>query len=127
MGSFQTKFKAGPPTTNMSAEELIARGYRKTSNAYGHVTRIDRPDWVEFLAGKLGRSVAELYDPKTGKPAGTWADHYRTMYSDDTHTVDFNTTRRIPTSGHDPVGFIDVIDCEARVVTACAAVGVEAQ
>jgi len=99
-----------PPTTDMSAEELVARGYRRTSNAYGLISRIDRPDWVEYMAEKMGRAPADFYNRATGKVDGMWCDHYRAVYSMDTHIVDLKRIHRIPTSGFDPVGFIDVID-----------------
>lgn len=99
-------------TTTMTASELVARGYRKTSNAHHMVTRIDRPDWVAFLANVMGRSEAQFYDPRTQQPAGTWADHYRRVYSEDKHTVTAVTLADIPSSSFDPIGYVDVINAE---------------
>jgi hypothetical protein len=106
------KWKAGPPTTAMSAEQLIARGYRKVSNAYGLVARIDREDWKSFLAEKLGLHAAELLED----PAH-WAALYRSTYSEDVRTVSFETMKRIPTSDHDPVGYVPLYEKESSLNT----------
>ena len=104
-------FKGGTPTTTLSAEELVARGYRRVSNAYGLVTRIDRADWMEVLARKLGKSIAQFYELSETEPpkiSGHWAAHYRSGFSKDTHTVNPETLRLIPTSAHDPVGYVEL-------------------
>lgn len=101
MADFKSKFKGGPPTTDKSAEDLIALGYRRTSNAFGLVSRIDREDWLEVLAEKMGRSPADFIvrsGPDIGKPSPMWADQYRRCYSKDTLTVDQVTIRLIPGS-----------------------------
>lgn len=104
--------RAGEPTTTMTAEELIARGYRRTSNAYALVTRIDRPDWLNFMAKKMRCSEGRFLQlSETAPPQvdGRWASHYRGVYSEDEHTVDSERLRKIPSSGHDPVGYIHPI------------------
>jgi hypothetical protein len=89
------------PTTDLSAEELVRRGYRRTSNAYCMVSRIDRGDWLEVMAKRL-RCKADELDPKK------WADFYRRVYSQDNLTVAPAVFRKIPTSNHDPVGFVNL-------------------
>lgn len=100
------------PTTDLSAEELIARGYRRTSNAWCHISRIDRPDWIEFMAAKMHRAPADFYrieeDGTAKHPDGGWCHYYRAVYSQDERTVSHETIKQIPTSGHDPVGYIEV-------------------
>jgi hypothetical protein len=70
----------------MSPEWLKAAGYRRASNKYRMVSRIDKPDWLELLARSLHRSVADFYfksGPNIGKLDPMWADHYRRVYSSD--------------------------------------------
>lgn len=97
--TFNTKWKAGYPTSNLSAEELIARGYVKVSNAYGLVSRIDRPDWIEFLAQHYGRAPADFCKIVDGRlvPSPNWGAHYL-QFSKDTHTVKYETMRQMPSS-----------------------------
>lgn len=100
----QTKrnFKGGPPTTGLSAEKLTQMGYRRVSNAYGLVARIDRSDWLDVLANSLpGRCIADFLvrnGPDAGKPSPRWEDHYRRVYSKDVHTVSAEDITRIPPS-----------------------------
>jgi hypothetical protein len=92
-------------TTDMPAEELIARGYRKTSNAYCAVARIDRPDWIAVVARRTDRPPIEFYD-EDGVVSGMWADYYRRELSKDKHTVSAAVARVVPTSGHDRCGYV---------------------
>lgn len=85
---------------------LIAQGYRRTSNKYGMVSRIDRPDWIEVLAKELHRAPADFYVPGEPEPSGSWCDYYRRCLSKDTITLHVEVARQIPTSSHDPVGYI---------------------
>lgn len=101
--------KAGQPTTDLSAEELTARGYRRTSNAHGLISRIDREDWLEVLAQKMRRAPADfIVRDGGGRVSGLWCDFYRRCYSADTHTVDAQRIVKIPSSGHDQVGYVPV-------------------
>jgi hypothetical protein len=101
-------FKGGPPTTRLSAEELVARGYRRTSNAYGRISRIDRPDWLEVLAEKMRRAPADfILRDGTGQVSPLWCDFYRRVYSQDAHTVSPSTLALIPGSDHDPIGYVE--------------------
>lgn len=82
------KFKGGPRTTDKTVAELIAMGYRRTSNAYGLVTRIDRDDWLEVLAVAMRRAPADfILRDGTGRVSPRWEDYYRRTLSKDTHTV----------------------------------------
>ncbi len=105
----RANWKAGSPTTDLSAEELRARGYRKTSNAYGLVSRIDRADWVEVLAQEMRRAPADfIVRDGSGRISPSWCDFYRRTYSKDNHTVDQERIALIPTSDHDPIGYVEV-------------------
>lgn len=98
--------KAGEPTTQLSAAELVRLGYRRTSNAYRLVSRVDRADWADVLAKALHRAPADFYLPD-GKPSGSWTDYYRRVHSNDTRTVSAEVLKDIPTSSHDPVAYIE--------------------
>ena len=69
------------------AGELMKKGYRKVSNAYCMVARIDRPDWLCILAESMNTCVANFYRKNgTGVP-DEWRDHYVRVFSKDQHTV----------------------------------------
>ena len=40
-----------------TAKDLMDKGYRKTSNAYCHINRIDREDWLDVLATAMQSNV----------------------------------------------------------------------
>lgn len=44
------------------AGELMQKGYRRVSNAYCRVARIDREDWLDFLARQRRCSRADFYN-----------------------------------------------------------------
>lgn len=69
------------------ATELMEKGYRRTSNAYCHVSRIDRDDWVEVLARERRCSVAHFYNVDGSGISDSHRDHYVRCFSKDTHTV----------------------------------------
>lgn len=70
-----------------TAESLIDKGYRRVSNKYRHVSRIDRSDWLEYLH-KLGLAGTK----------GSLADHYRRVYSKDIIIVPLHIFKFIPSS-----------------------------
>ena len=100
--------KASIPTTDLSAEELIRRGYRRISNAYGNISRIDRPDWITLLALHLRRAPSDFYKPGDFVPQGNWCDYYRSTLSKDVNTVDAERMALIPTSGHAQTAYVPV-------------------
>jgi hypothetical protein len=61
----------------MDADELIARGYARISNRYRMVARLDRPDWLEYIADQLNRTVKDL------QKCNWVEDQYRRVYSKD--------------------------------------------
>jgi hypothetical protein len=63
-----------------TAGELMLKGYRKTSNAYCMIARIDRSDWLEVMARKRNCSVADFYSDRH-------RDHYIRSFSEDSYTV----------------------------------------
>lgn len=69
------------------AGELMQKGYRKTSNAYCHVSRIDREDWLQVLAKEMHCAVADFYSRDGFGVRDNWRDHYVRCYSKDTLTV----------------------------------------
>lgn len=63
---------------NSEAKRLIDSGYRCTSNRHRMISRIDRPDWREYMGSRNGGG-AEWVEA-LGSMAG---DHYRRVYSQD--------------------------------------------
>lgn len=91
----------------MTNDELIARGYRRTSRRHGMVSRIDRPDWIDILAEHLIQPRVELMKRIRGFP-GMWEDYYRRVLSKDTITLNpAQLALKVPTSDRDPVGYVD--------------------
>lgn len=86
--------------TPAEIDALIDSGYRRVSRRHGLVARIDREDWVSFLAGK-GHAVGDrLLRP------GYWEDFYRRNYSKDQVRLHPTTAERVPCSHGDPVGYM---------------------
>lgn len=83
-------------TTDLIPEELINLGYRRVSNAYCLVAKIDREDWLEILAGRMRCSVAHFYNRDGSGISNDWKDHYIRVYSKDTHCVGPSRIRLIP-------------------------------
>lgn len=67
--------------------ELIEKGYRRVSNAYCRIARIDRDDWLDFMATKIGCAVADFYAKDGSGVSDQWKDHYIRMYSKDVLVV----------------------------------------
>lgn len=93
----------------MTGEEATAMGYRRISNTYRLVARIDRPDWLEHMATTLRRAPADFYvrgRPTLTEVDGGWCDYYRRCHSKDRVTLAPNEYVKVPGSGHDPCGFV---------------------
>lgn len=58
------------------AEEYKSLGYRKTSNAYCNIAKIDREDWVHVLAKQLRCAPADFYKLDGSGIDDRWRDHY---------------------------------------------------
>jgi len=80
--------------TTLTMGELKQMGYRIVSRKYGMISRVDRPDWKEFMR-----------DEKRVKPN---ADFYRRVYSKDTLELGRKVIGKIPTSDWDETGYVDV-------------------
>ena len=103
-----------PQYKSTDIAEFVALGYRRTSRKFGIISRVDRPDWKEFLARK-----GMLIGPER---EGNGADHYRAVYSKDKITLEPpSLALEVPTSGHDPVGFIPKDQLEQKLADAYAA------
>ena len=90
-----------PQSAQETALLLSKQGYRRISNSDRCISRVDRPDWREFMMMK-GYGF-----PFIKENEGQLADQYRRDYSDD-HIcgVEKDVFQMIPSSGHDPIGFI---------------------
>jgi 1,4-alpha-glucan branching enzyme len=83
------------------AKALARQGYRRVSNSGRRISRIDRPDWQEYMA-EQGLEFAKLEDTD-----GSQADYYRRVYSQDRLQVkELAVYSLIPPSGFDRVGYI---------------------
>lgn len=109
LGNFLVQAAAAEAMAAQHMQQLAARGYRRVSNRYGTLARVDRSDWLEVLAKNLGRSVAELYDPQTKQPAAHWCDFYRRSHlcNDRIDVEPPALAQLVPSSGGDAVGFVD--------------------
>ena len=78
------------------AKELIDRGYRRVSNAYCRVARIDREDWLTVLARDRHCSVADFYKVDGTGIGNNHRDYFCRCYSKDILTVHPSILRLIP-------------------------------
>lgn len=111
----------------MNAQILIAQGYRKVSNKFRTIARIDRPDWVyDSYFDKFGhtdigiaQAVRTFFKGKPIKDFGFMkesvlyeakcaANHYRRSITKDKITnVPPDIFRDIPSSNWDETGFCE--------------------
>jgi len=83
----------------ITSEELISRGYRRTSNKYRTVSRVDDRRWPEMIRNV---NASMLLDRDRG------ADYFRRCLSKDKiENVPEEVFKQIPLSNHDSTGFID--------------------
>lgn len=106
-----------------TAKALTEVGYRRVSNKYCMLARIDRPDWLDVLAAHCGRARADFYimeQPDSSKlgtapyamsdeVGSSWKDFYRRVLSKDVITVSPEVSKLVPPSGWDSVEYIEVI------------------
>lgn len=88
-----------------TAVELAAMGYRRVSNKYLTVSRVDRPDWKYVLAKTHVQGLSWVAALGHDAP-----DMYRRCVSKDKLTVPEEVFRKVPGSGWDPKdpGYIEV-------------------
>lgn len=89
---------------NLTEDELLRiklrrMGYRRISNKFGMVARIDRSDWLEVMRKK--------YPNWENMEVSSIADYYRRCVTKDVLTVPLEVSRYIPSSNHDSTGYID--------------------
>ena len=84
-----------PLVVEIYANRLMSMGYRRTSNAYCIVTRIDREDWLDVLATKMNCARADFYDKNGSGVGDRWRDHYCRMYSRDKLTIHPDIVRKV--------------------------------
>lgn len=86
-------------TAEEEAIRLMAKGYRRTSNKHCILSRVDRWDWQMVIKDRSNPLILLCN--------GHAADHYRRVFSEDKITVSHEVARRVSTSDHDPLGFVD--------------------
>ncbi len=93
-----------------NVQELISQGYRRVSNRFCLISRIDRQDWKEYMA-----STHAPWDPEgdgmawvncLGNQPGSAEDWYRRCLSKDVITVSKGISSQIPSSGHDSIEYV---------------------
>ncbi len=84
--------------TPEEVEMLMAAGFCRTSNKYGLLSRIDRPDWKAVLEQNMGRDLS-FGD-------GQWESHYRRGYSNDQVEIGSENARRFESSDWNKIGYI---------------------
>ena len=105
--NFKCKIKTddityGPKTEDVDeltamtfAHDLMKKGYRRTSNAYCIVSRIDCEDWIEKLARERRCSVADFYNVDGSGIGDQHRDYYIRVHSKDSLTVHPAILRKI--------------------------------
>lgn len=98
---------SGKDYSGQTAQELISQGYRRVSNKYRDVSRIDRPDWEYVLA--------ERHAPWNPREGLEWvraidsADFYRRCETkDEIKGVPEDVFRQIPSSNWDKTGYVPI-------------------
>jgi hypothetical protein len=76
-----------PMVAWLAAAELKSQGYLGVSNAYCHVGRIDREDWLDVLALQRHCSRADFYNLDGSGISPRHREHYIRLFTKDTHTV----------------------------------------
>ena len=97
------------------AARLVELGYRKVSNRYRIIARVDRHDWVSVMASQLLRAPADFYVPGSDKVEGGWCDYYRRCLSKDCITMppeDHDVFKLIPSSSGDACGYVGPVPVE---------------
>lgn len=87
-------------TNELQAKLYEAQGYRVVSRKFGHIARIDRPDWVEHLRAK-GLQKAAAYSQVC------WEDHYRRCYTKSL-VIPTSISRLMKGSNHDYTGYVEI-------------------
>lgn len=75
---------------------LVRDGYRRISNAYCMVARIDRDDWLDVLAAERKCSRADFYNVDGSGVGDQHRDRYVRSHSKDVLTVSPELIRKIP-------------------------------
>lgn len=77
------------------AGDLERQGYRKISNAYCRIARIDKEDWMQILAKEFRCAPADFYMMDGSGPSERWMAYYCRMHSKDVKTVSPSIMRRL--------------------------------
>lgn len=81
------KVALGEVETWLLAGELMNKGYRRVSNAYCRVARIDREDWLDVLARQRRCSRADFYNLDGSGISDQHRDYYIRTFSKDELTI----------------------------------------
>lgn len=106
----------GFPDLRSEAQKLFDRGYQGFSNKYRMIARIDRPDWLQVMAGKFRKSVADFYVREADgtititDKTGRWGEHYAAALSLDKqegiHPDVYNELKRLRAASGEDIRYI---------------------
>lgn len=89
------------------AAQLADMGYRKISAKHHIIARIDRPDWVDYMATQQNRAPSHFYRDGSSLPDAGAADHFRRVYAQDTiEGVNPEVFKLIPASHGSYTGYV---------------------
>ncbi len=86
--------------------DLISRGYRRTSRKFGTISRVDRPDWREYMAKEHAPwNIEEGLEwvETLGDSAG---DYYRRVLSKDHKEIGQEYAKFFPSSSDRDVDWV---------------------
>lgn len=93
-----------------NSKELTAQGYRRISNRFRIISRIDHPDWKEYMAREHAPwDIEEGMQWVLNFRPGEAEDWYRRCLSKDIlKNIPEEIYQEIPGSGHDPIGYVSL-------------------
>lgn len=85
-------------TVKKTPQELVEMGYISISNKYRMIGRIDRKDWLTFLARQMQCAVADFYNVDGSGVDKGWEEQYIRVYTRDKMVLnewDYSEFKRI--------------------------------
>lgn len=90
-------------------QHLAEQGYCRISKIKKIVSRIDKENWIEVLAGHYGKTFNEMLREILANP-GVYEDLYRREFSRDRLYVGLITSRAVPGSSSCQVAYLEKVD-----------------
>lgn len=97
----------GHETTSLSADQLIAQGYRVLHLKKRIIARIDRADWIDHFARCQGMGDYDRGFPWVMSLTSVERAHlYRKIWTNDLLIASIEAIKQIPMSSESDIGFI---------------------